>query len=82
MEELFDILLDPGCMRNLASNPGYEQHRKHLAHLLERELKRQRDPRIIDGGQVFDSYPRYSSMRPHLGGFAERGKYNPAFIQK
>ncbi len=32
MEELFDILLDPGCMRNLASNPGYEQHRKHLAH--------------------------------------------------
>ncbi|HCZ03351.1 MAG TPA: heparan N-sulfatase [Verrucomicrobiales bacterium] len=82
MEELFDILVDPGCMRNLASSPGYEQHRKHLAHLLERELKRQRDPRIIDGGQVFDSYPRYSSMRPHLGGFAERGKYNPAFIQK
>ncbi len=80
-EELFDILVDPGCMRDLASNPEYEKHRKDLAHLLERELKRQKDPRVLDGGQVFDSYPRYSSMRPHLGGFAERGKYNPAFAQ-
>ncbi|MBT5926749.1 MAG: sulfatase [Verrucomicrobia bacterium] len=81
-EELFDILMDPGCMRNLASSPAYEKHRQDLAHLLQRELRRQKDPRIINGGQVFDSYPRYSSMRPHLGGFAERGKYNPAFMEE
>ena len=69
-------------MRNLAASPAYEKHRKDLSHLLQRELRRQKDPRVINGGQVFDSYPRYSSMRPHLGGFAERGKYNPAFMEE
>ncbi len=80
-EELFDILTDPGCMRNLAGAPEYQKHRKDMANLLTRELRRQKDPRVLNGGQVFDSYPRYSSMRPHLGGFAERGQYNPAFAE-
>ena len=78
-EELFDILVYPACMRNLASLPEYQDHRKDFSHLLMRELRRKKDPRVRDGGRVFDSYPRYSSMRPHLGGFAERGQYNPAF---
>jgi hypothetical protein len=31
-------------------------------------------------GDIFESYPRYSGMRPHLGGFAEQGEYNPAYV--
>ena len=78
-EECFDILKDPACMRNLAGEPGYATLVDQLGDLLMLELTKQEDPRATGKGEIFESYPRYSSMRPHLGGFAERGAYNPAF---
>lgn len=77
--ECFDILKDPDCMHNLAEYPEHRETVDRLAELLRVELVKQGDPRVQGQGSVFESYPRYSSMRPHLGGFAERGQYNPAF---
>jgi len=78
-EELFDIVKDPACLQNLAAIPAHgkalESHRRQLESILKAES----DPRILGTGAIFDSYPRHSAMRPELGGFAERGKYNPAF---
>jgi len=78
-DELFDIRTDPGCMKNLAGSPAYAAVVKKLRTQLEKTLTAQKDPRILGSGDVFDSYPRYSPMRPQLGGFAEEGKYNPKY---
>jgi hypothetical protein len=37
---------------------------------------------MLGMGDIFESYPRVSSMRPQLGGFAERGEYNPKYQAK
>jgi len=78
-EELFDITTDPACLRNLAAAPAYRKWLLGLRGQLESILKADGDPRVLGTGAIFDSYPRHSPMRPELGGFAEEGKYNPAF---
>ncbi|MGC9327949.1 MAG: sulfatase family protein [Candidatus Hinthialibacter sp.] len=78
LEELFDITQDPACMHNLADDPKHAEIKAKLWSELERTLTEQNDPRM-SGSEIFDSYPRFSSMRPELGGFAEQGKYNPKY---
>ncbi|MEW6235391.1 MAG: heparan N-sulfatase, partial [Candidatus Omnitrophota bacterium] len=73
------IRKDPGCLVNLAANNEYEKIKNDLKNALESVLKEQGDPRQMRNGEIFDSYPRFGAMRPELGGFAEPGKYNPAF---
>lgn len=76
-EELYNVRLDPGCLNNLA---GQQQGvARELSARLMGELRRTGDPRVTGKGDVWESYPRFSPMRPELGGFAERGRYNPAF---
>lgn len=77
-EQLYDIKKDPDCVNNIAEDKVYEEVKNELSLLLEAELKKQGDPRVIGNGDIFDSYPRISSMR-EFSGFKERGKYNPAF---
>jgi N-sulfoglucosamine sulfohydrolase len=77
-----DVVADPSCLKNLTASPAHkktlEEHRRNLEQLLKAES----DPRVPGTGGIFDSYPRHSPMRPELGGFAEEGKYNPAFSPK
>ncbi len=77
--ELFDIKKDPACVTNLAGNPDFQSIRDALHGKLEALLISQKDPRLTGKWDLFDSYPRFAHMRPFLGGFAEQGKYNPAF---
>jgi uncharacterized sulfatase len=81
-EELFDVERDPACLRNLAGDAGMAGTLRRMRAQLDRVLAAEKDPRVTGRGSVFDSYPRHSPMRPELGGFAEQGKYNPAFIPK
>lgn len=78
-EELFDIAKDPACLKNLALDAAHGKTLASLRRQLADVLKAERDPRALGTGAIFDSYPRYSPMRKELGGFAEEGKYNPAF---
>lgn len=77
-DELYDIRQDPACMRNLAGAPEHADTVSRLRARLMDLLMAQGDPRAA-GSDVFDSYPRMSPMRPELGGFAERGQYNPKY---
>jgi len=82
-EELFDVSADPDCLTNLAGSPEHDKTRRELSQTLNDVLRQQRDPRLEAGREdIFDSYPRYSPMRPELGGFAEQGKYNPRYARK
>jgi uncharacterized sulfatase len=78
-EQLYDIKSDPGCINNLAENPELDEVKTKLNKILLDELKKQKDPRVLGFGDVFESYPRFGSMRD-FPGFKERGKYNPAFL--
>ena len=81
-EQLFDVSKDPGCLKNLAGQAAYESVRKSMRAALERALKDHGDPRMLGKGDIWESYPRFSEMRPELGGFAERGKVNPKYLVK
>lgn len=78
-EELFDVLRDPSCIRNLADSPGHRKVSGELRAEPDRTLREQRGSRILGGGDVFDGYPGFSPMRPQLGGFAAQGEYNPKY---
>jgi uncharacterized sulfatase len=50
-----------------------------LRSRLDAELTAQQDPRMLGRGDIWESYPRHSPMRPELGGFADRGAFNPRY---
>jgi N-sulfoglucosamine sulfohydrolase len=81
-EELYDIKKDAGCLDNLAESPAYAEITRRLRAELEQTLTAQKDPRMLGTGDIFDSYPRFSRMRPQLGGFSTRGAYNPKYRPK
>lgn len=78
-EQLFDIRKDPGCLTNLAQSSALKAVKAQLRSRLDAELTAQQDPRMLGRGDIWESYPRHSPMRPELGGFAERGAYNPRY---
>lgn len=62
-EEFFDIQADPACLNNLANDPAHEAACREHRERLEAYLRETGDPRILDGGDVFESYERYSPIR-------------------
>jgi uncharacterized sulfatase len=81
-EEFFDIAKDPCCLENLSASKAHAAELVKHRRQLESVLKAEADPRVLGTGDIFESYPRHSPMRRELGGFAEEGQYNPAFIPK
>jgi len=57
-EELYDMENDPDCLNNLASNPKYAPIIKELKDQMEKELRKQKDPRVLGEGDIFDYYPQ------------------------
>lgn len=62
-EELFDILADPDCLHNLAADPKHEATRSSLHDTLMQQLKATGDARVLDGGDIWETYPRVSGLR-------------------
>jgi hypothetical protein len=56
-EQLFNIVQDPDCVTNVATDSAYADTRDRLRQALMRELARQEDPRVLGNGDVFDNYP-------------------------
>lgn len=61
--EIFDIKADPACLENLAGRPKFAATERRLKSQLESYLRETGDPRILDGGEVFETYKRYSAIR-------------------
>lgn len=62
-EELFDIRRDPGCLTNLAGRAAFADVQARLGRQLEETLRATGDARILDGGDIWEAYPRYSPIR-------------------
>jgi N-sulfoglucosamine sulfohydrolase len=80
-EQLFDIIKDPSCINDLAKDPKMKSVLQKLRKELEEKLTKEGDPRMINGGDVFDSYPRFGSMR-NFEGFKKQGEYNSKYSKK
>lgn len=68
-EELYRISSDRYCMNNLAAIPAFETVRQQLAAKLLQRLQDEKDPRIDDPSNYFESMP-YANKAGH--GFYER----------
>jgi uncharacterized sulfatase len=62
-EELFDIREDPGCLKNLATDPAHADVLARLRERLLAYLEVTGDPRVTGNGDVWETYPRYSRLR-------------------
>ncbi len=62
-EELYDIAKDPGCLTNLALNPNHRTTLEALRTRLFDYLRETEDPRVMGDGDVWETYPRVSSLR-------------------
>ncbi len=56
-EELYQISSDPECLNNLADKQEYSVIKTKLAKQMTDELIREKDPRIMGNGDIFDTYP-------------------------
>ena len=54
---LFNVATDPDCVVNLAADNAHAATRDRLRAALMAALDRQRDPRVLGKGEVFDHYP-------------------------
>lgn len=74
-EQLYDVKNDPACVNDLAQDPRYAETLERLGRKLRENLRAQQDPRMTGNGGIFDTYPRFGSMR-YYPGFKKRGEYN------
>jgi uncharacterized sulfatase len=81
-QELYKISEDLFCLTNLAEDEAHADALAELRDALEQNLRAQNDPRVLGYGDIFESFPRYSSFKPELKGFKERGEYNPAYLME
>ena len=62
-EELYNILKDPFCMNNLATNNNYSEIKTRLEAQMTEKLREQNDPRILGDGDIFDNYEYSGAVR-------------------
>lgn len=65
-EELYDIVNDPQCLKNLAKDPRHAATKQELRTKLEAMLKAEKDPRETGNAAIFDTYQ-------YLGNRAKKG---------
>lgn len=66
-EELYDLIRDPDCTKNLAYNSKYKSRKLMLQKEMEQKLKAQGDLRMLGFGQLYEQYPF-----AEINGFYER----------
>ena len=65
-EELYDMVNDTECLRNLAADPKYAARKKELREKMEGLLKKEKDPRALGNEAIFDTY-KYLGARKNKG---------------
>ena len=56
-EELYQISVDPECLKNLADSVDFSEIKGKLVQQMTDELTKEGDPRILGNGDIFDTYP-------------------------
>ena len=75
-EQLFDVVVDPFCMKNLAEDPAFSELKESLWQELKAKLEETGDPRVFGSGDVFDHY-EYVDPAPHSWANYKHGTWQP-----
>lgn len=62
-EELYDIRIDAGCLKNLANSGEHQKALVELREAMTECLGTTGDPRVGDNPEIWETYPRYSASR-------------------
>lgn len=62
-EELFDIIKDPACLKNLAGDPAFAKTKDELSQQMMQYLEKTGDARVAGNGDIWETYPRFSGIR-------------------
>lgn len=62
-EELYDLKSDPQCLKNLAAIPMFADIVKSLRSRLDSMLVKEKDPRALGNGAIFDTYQYLGSRK-------------------
>ena len=86
-EELYKVSADPEFLDNLAKKPEYQAIKIGLIRQLTHKLKKDKDPRILGRGDIFDTYPYSEDTRNFYNRFMsgeplKAGWINPTDIEK
>ncbi len=86
-EELYNVSVDPEFLDNLAEKTEYKAIKIGLIRQLTRKLKKDKDPRFLGRGEVFDTYPYSEDTRNFYNRFIsgeklKAGWINPTDIEK
>lgn len=82
-EELYRVTKDQECMDNLAADPKYTGTKAKMVSQMEKKLRKDKDPRILGNGAIFDTYP-YSEekQRNYYNRWLSGEKLNAGWIEK
>lgn len=61
--EIFDIESDPACLNNLAELDEFAETQQQLTAQFIKYLEQTGDPRVLNGGDIFETYKRVSGLR-------------------
>ena len=61
-ETLYDLNKDPNCIKNIAEYNKFSTLKDSLKTILIEDLTKNKDPRILGNGNIFDNYP-YAEKR-------------------
>ena len=80
--ELYDMISDPWALVNLAGEPEYREVFDSLFKSLADQLTKNGDPRMVGQGDIWESYPRFMSIKDFGGDNpAYMGVYNEYYVQ-
>jgi hypothetical protein len=75
---LYNLKTDRECLQNLAQNPKFHKLKSTLKNQLFKSLKKQKDPRVMGNGDVFDHYPFDKANSCNFYERYMKGEINPA----
>ena len=81
-EELYNIEEDPFCMNNLAIDKNYAEIKIKLADEMKQKLTDQKDPRILDNGDIFDNYEYAGAVRNYYNRYMSGEKVPAGWVNK
>ena len=64
--EFFNLIDDPDCLVNLASDPGHSDSFVKYKKMLLATLTKTGDPRVLGQGHVWQDYPRVSELHRYF----------------
>ena len=79
-EELYKVSADPEFLDNLAEKPEYKAIKIGLIRQLTHQLKKDKDPRILGRGEIFDTYPYSEDTRNFYNRFISGEKLKAGWI--